>query len=345
MLPIYKIGVNDNDDETGVDFNSFVDIPAHMKAFIAFNKINKRKNFVVDDEKRLVTGVMISANTPIYRNNPTPCYVVFTPNTIEVIRKKFFKNGYVQNLNDMHNQKKMIKGATLVDSYIINNSDDRFPNVPQSMESMNLQDGTWIASYYIHENKLWSEVKSGKWGGFSVEGYFDLEPVKISNIKKKNKMAKKEKSIFDFLKVKKGFKKDEFKKAVSKDGTEYFYETGEDLADELEVGSEIYIEVDGEQIPAPEGEIELTTEEGLDILVTIDSDGIVEDLEVLDESGEQVEELLRKLVKDIDARFRKVEARQDRQEKSGKYSSHKKTTKEGRDNKKLSFRELLSQKK
>ena len=35
-LPYYKIVVNE-DDESGVDFNSFVDVPAHMKGFISFN--------------------------------------------------------------------------------------------------------------------------------------------------------------------------------------------------------------------------------------------------------------------------------------------------------------------
>ena len=37
-LPFYKIVVNEHDD-TGVDFNAFVDAPAHMKRFIAFEKI------------------------------------------------------------------------------------------------------------------------------------------------------------------------------------------------------------------------------------------------------------------------------------------------------------------
>ena len=59
-LPFYKIVVNEN-DETGVDFNAFVDAPAHMKGFIAFNDAVR---YSFNDEKRIVTGVMISTGTP-----------------------------------------------------------------------------------------------------------------------------------------------------------------------------------------------------------------------------------------------------------------------------------------
>ena len=72
MLPFFKIVVNEA-DETGIDFNSFVDAPAHMKAFIAFGKDAVRYEF--NDEKRIVTGVMISAGTPIYSHELTRWFV------------------------------------------------------------------------------------------------------------------------------------------------------------------------------------------------------------------------------------------------------------------------------
>ena len=41
MKPIYKIHVSETDD-LGIDFNSFVDYPAHMRDFIAFGKGDKQ---------------------------------------------------------------------------------------------------------------------------------------------------------------------------------------------------------------------------------------------------------------------------------------------------------------
>ena len=60
MLPIYKLSIDDNSD-TGVDYNAFVDSTAHQKGFIAFGK--QAINYSFNEEKRIVTGVMISANT------------------------------------------------------------------------------------------------------------------------------------------------------------------------------------------------------------------------------------------------------------------------------------------
>lgn len=185
MIPFYKIVVNE-DDDTGVDFNAFVDAPAHMKSFIAFGKDQVRYSF--NEEKRIVTGVMISVGTPIYRADEQfgEHYVVFDAPTVDLIRKKFFKQGYNQNLNADHDPSKVIKGATLLDSYIINSKDSKYPDAPEAFKSMNLQDGTWIASYHVTDEAIWDGVKNGKFNGFSVEGWFDK--VKINIKQKHNKM-------------------------------------------------------------------------------------------------------------------------------------------------------------
>ena len=184
-LPFYKIVVNEHDD-TGVDFNAFVDAPAHMKGFIAFGKDTVRYDF--NDEKRIVTGVMISVGTPIYRRDDQfgEHYVVFDVPTVDLICKKFFKQGFNQNLNADHDSSKVLS-AVLISSYIASNSDDKLPNIPQAFENLKLQDGTWIASYYIEDDKTWNDVKNGKFNGFSVEGWFDK--VKI-NVAEKMKIAK-----------------------------------------------------------------------------------------------------------------------------------------------------------
>lgn len=178
-LPFYKIIVNEN-DETGVDFNAFVDAPAHMKGFIAFNDAVR---YSFNDEKRIVTGVMISTGTPIYRRDEQmgEHYVVFDAPTVDIIRKKFFKQGYNTNLNEDHDPNKVTQGATLIDSYIVSNSDPKLPSVPEAFEHMKLQDGSWVASYYVSDDALWNGVKEGKFNGFSVEGWFDKKQINIKH--------------------------------------------------------------------------------------------------------------------------------------------------------------------
>lgn len=325
MLPFYKIKVQEG-DELGVDFNSFVDVPAHLKGFIAFNN---EERYQFNEEKRIVTGVMISAGTPIYRNSRDmgEHYVVFDAKTIDIIRKKFFKEGFVQNVNLDHNMERVTNGATLIDSYIVSNSDPKLPNIPQVFEKQRLQDGSWIASYYVTDNALWQDVKSGKFNGFSVEGWFDKVKVEVKN---KNKMSKDRKSIWEMFGLATETEnteevKTQFAEATTADGVVVMYDG------ELMEGTVLLVEVDGEQIPAPEGEHQLTLEDGAVKIVTLDATGAVVTIADLEEEMEseetvntevnseagatpevvemkaEIAEAMANVVKDIDARFKAIE--------------------------------------
>lgn len=332
MLPFYKYIVTEN-DELGVDFNALVDVPAHMKGFVAFGKEPLKYTF--NQEKRIVTGVMISANTPIYRHDAEmgSYYGIFTAETIEVIRKKFHVNGFNNNVNKQHDMNQPIKGMVMIDSYVIGG--ERNPSVPEIFKSQNLQDGTWIASYYVQDNKVWEEVKSGKFQGFSVEGWFDL---KLAKPKKAN-MKKDKKSVFDWLKSK--FSEDEqeepakFATAVTADGIAVFYEG------ELAEGVALFVEVEGVQVPAPEGDHQLTLEDGSVKVVTVDANGIitsVADVEAEEEMSveEQVAELMAKTIKDMDARFTALEAKLETITKGEKFAPNPKKTGE-----KVTYKDLL----
>ena len=182
QLPFFELTIDENDDETRVQANALVDVPAHMKNFVAFSKEQLAYKFS-DDEKRMVTGVMISANTPIYRNAnhlvEEPHNIVFKANTIEAIRKKFMLESRGGEVNEMHDEHRFVEGVKIVDSYIIGG--DKNPTAPAVFSELNLQDGTWIASYHIENAEVWSKVKSGEFNGFSVEGIFNysIEPLTI----------------------------------------------------------------------------------------------------------------------------------------------------------------------
>lgn len=306
MIPYFKIQVSEA-DELGVDFNSFVDVPAHLKGFLAFGK-EERYNF--NDEKRIVTGVMISAGTPIYRNSKEmgEHYVVFDAETIDIIRKKFFKNNYTQNVNLNHNEKDITNGATLIDSYIVSNSNQKYPNIPQAFESQKLKDGSWIASYYVTDDVLWDNVKSGKFNGFSVEGWFDK--VKV-NIKKKNKMKKERKSIWDMFGL--APEKSKFTEATTADGVIVMYDG------ELVEGTVLTTDLEGEQLPLQAGEYQLILADEKVVIIVVDEAGAVVTVEDFnpdadapaddanEEMKKQVAEAMKNVVTDVDERFKKLE--------------------------------------
>ena len=113
-LPIYKLIVTDN-EESGVNFNSFVETPATEQPFYAFSKDEPLK-FKADPERRIVTGAMMVSDTPIYRNsNGEEFMVVFEKETIEKIVQKFFKDEFNKNVNTDHSTP--ITGVTLFESF------------------------------------------------------------------------------------------------------------------------------------------------------------------------------------------------------------------------------------
>lgn len=287
-LPYYKIVVNE-DDESGVDFNSFVDVPAHMKGFIAFNNTASHYTFAEEGEKRIVTGVMISAGTPIYRNSEDAGehYVIFDADTIQTITRKMFKNNFMNNVNKMHNDKDVTNGAIPQSIFIASNSDDKMPNIPQAFDKLELQDGTLFATYHIEDDELWNEVKEGKFRGYSVEGYFDKKRV---NIKSNIKMSKQTKTVREYVKdifADVFGTAEKFASATSADGTVLSYDG------EIVEGLAMTVEVDGEAVPAPEGDYELTLEDESVVLVTLDESGVVSAI-----GGEE------EVVDDADAEFK-----------------------------------------
>lgn len=284
MLPIYKLTINDNDN-TGVDYNAFVDVPAHLKAFVAFGK---SLPYQFKEEQRIVTGVMMSADTLIYRNDPEigEHQVLFDAKTIKQIVLKFFKNSYGNNVNRMHNENDIVKGATMFESYLIDSK--RGVNPPLGFEKQNLKDGTWIASYKVDDDILWNEVKSGKFRGFSVEGFFDRVKVNIKTNKKEKQMSEKKgqnsflKRLFNIEEPEQEEVEQTFTDVTTLDGVVLSYEG------ELGEGTAIFItDEEGNKIPAPEGDQQVTFEDGTTMIISIDSTGLVAKVEAVEAEAEQ----------------------------------------------------------
>jgi len=64
-LPRYDVRINET-DETGLEFNSLVENPAHGKEFIMFSKDS---NYFFDEKSKTIIGCAIAADEDIYRNS------------------------------------------------------------------------------------------------------------------------------------------------------------------------------------------------------------------------------------------------------------------------------------
>jgi hypothetical protein len=169
-LPVYKLDINEFDEETGIDFVSLVENAAIQKDFLAFSE-TPIKFAIQDEEKRIVTGAAMIADLPIYRRDDVrgEYYVVFDKESIFKIAKKWARSNQYNSVN-AHHKTPIMNGVSLFESYIIDHERGVMP--PIGFEEV--ADGSWFVSYLIDNDDVWAKVKSGEFKGFSVEGVFDF---------------------------------------------------------------------------------------------------------------------------------------------------------------------------
>lgn len=171
-LPLYTIHISDKEwSEEEVDFVSLVEYPAIQKNFIAFNSDYNKQKILFNEEQRILSGAVMVADLPIYRNNQTlgEHFVMFTKDEIKKIVQRFFKKGYQSNVNLEHSKK--VNGVYMFESYIIDRENGKHPM--KNFEDVT--DGSWWASYKVENDDVWQDAKNGVFKGFSIEGIFNYE--------------------------------------------------------------------------------------------------------------------------------------------------------------------------
>lgn len=177
-LPIYNLEiVSDVNSDMEVDFVALVDRPAIDKNFLAFAEDKMQVAFEIkDEEEQIITGALMLADKPIYRNDDNgEYYVVFTKDTIKQIAQKFFAKGYQSNVNLMHDSGMKLEGLTMFESWI---TDEKRGILPMKGFE-DVPDGSWFGSFKVNNPDVWKLIKEGKVKGFSVEGLFSYKKADI----------------------------------------------------------------------------------------------------------------------------------------------------------------------
>jgi len=175
-LPIYEIQIDLDDPNTFVDFNSLVHDPAHE---ISFETFSKAVRFEFNDDERTVSGVAISADTPIYRRDDSgEYYVVFTKKAIKDIIHDYARNNRFNNVNIEHNSKDIAEGVFMIGSYQVDN--EKGFTAPERFKDVS--NGSWITTYKFENEELYQRVKSGEVSGFSIEGTFVMDEAQFKSV-------------------------------------------------------------------------------------------------------------------------------------------------------------------
>lgn len=185
-IPIYQAKVGDADD-TGIYAISFVGVPANESNFVALKKAVKLN---LNRTKQILTGVVLIPGQQIYRNDAQlgEYYLTFTAQDIEKIAQKMMKYGAALSTTT-HQHEKGLEGNHLVEVWTVTNS-----KIDKSV-ALGLGEfpvGTLLASYKVNDAAYWrSEVLTGNVKGFSLEGFFNFNTIKMSKPKVAAKPAVK----------------------------------------------------------------------------------------------------------------------------------------------------------
>lgn len=236
ILPIYQALLKQEED--GIYCVSLVDDPATQSNFMTFSKdiAELQKYSIQDDEKHIVSGVIMVAERPIYRRaGDFEFFVVFSKETLADMAKRMLKNGFQNNISVQHNGVP-VEGVSLIELYIKDTEKGINPNFLDDVP-----EGSLIGSYKVENEELWQEIKKGEFKGFSIEALNTLEYTGI-DMQKFNKV-KKHKTTMAKLKEKLKKLLMEFASVETDKGTLNY--------DELAVGAEVFDENDE---PAADGE-------------------------------------------------------------------------------------------
>ena len=170
ILPLYLATIVDPVD--GIWDVSLVDQPAIEKAFTCFSEQEPVKlEFKTNEELHWVSGPVMLPDTPIYRRTDDgfEYYIMYSKETIRQMAEKLMKDGLQNVVTRMHDNSP-VEGISLVELFIKDSTkgiDPSYTDVP---------DGTLMASYKVENPGVWEQIKKGEFQGFSLTGYFSVEP-------------------------------------------------------------------------------------------------------------------------------------------------------------------------
>ena len=286
-IPVYDAIISD--EQTGMFKISLVDDPAVMSNFLAFDNNRKVQMYQVEnEEKRLVRGVVMRADFPIYRYDKRlgDYYIIYKAEQIRTMAEKYLLESRQNDVNLMHQQDSDVDGVQMVQYFIKGNG--------ISVEGFEgIADGSLFAEFHIVNDEIWDAVKEGTYKGFSLEGVFDLVPEQDAD-KVEEIVDSLDGAFSRFFNDTKQFtmgKLKRFKAALLKALAEFAVVTTDkgilvwDGDEDLKVGDSVYLEdEEGNRTPAEDGEYK--TDENKTIVV---ADGKVAD--ILDPEVEVLPEL------------------------------------------------------
>lgn len=243
QIPTLRATFDPTNPLEGMFVVSLVECPAVGSLFFPFGE-EKINLSILDAPQHKVIGCVLRADYPILRIDGEGKYynLVFDKETIYELTQHFIKYNNTENVSVLHNGKP-VGGVELTQLFIKDKSKGIDP-----VGFDEVSDGSLFAEYKILNEEIWKGICNGVYRGFSIEGVFELAPVKMQKVNQDiNKF-----NIFNMNKLRDKLAKMLLKfDSISTDKADLFY----DHEGELVVGDEVYTyNEDGDRVPVADGE-------------------------------------------------------------------------------------------
>ena len=297
---------------------SLVEEEAVESGFIALSKQKQPMDFKIhNEEKRMLYGVALRADFPIYRRyGDDEFYLTFDANAIERLVNKFMSNYGQKSFTIDHMEP--AEGIVITESWLVKDTENDKSN---ALGLENVSEGSWIIGCKINNDEIWQSIKEGRWHGFSIESWIDMEEIEeFKKINKENKeidMAKKSKFEEMIDKIKEIIS-DAVTEADGQD-TEVQEEVIEEAADAVE---EVVNEEETTEEVVEAAEDETPTEEVANDVI----EQVEEEAETEEEAADNLQEVVDQLQAEVDALKAENEELKKKNQKMSKQPSTKVVT-------------------
>lgn len=163
-LDIVELFINEDEEDSGVEAISLVEYPAIEENFVALSK-HKVEFKAIDEDKRIVVGYALVPDKKIYRRKSDyEYYITFSSDTVRKASELYLKR--LKNNNTTLEHESLTSGVSVVESWIVESEEhDKI-----KLYGLDPIKGAWVVKMKVYNDKVWEDVKSGKYMGFSIEG-------------------------------------------------------------------------------------------------------------------------------------------------------------------------------
>jgi len=126
--------------------------------------------FSIDEEQRVITGAALIPEKLIIRRSAfgEVYWVYFSKDTVKKLAEKWMREKMIdKNINIEHTDE-IAEDTYVVESWLV---DDTFKDKSYAL-GMEFIPGTWVISMKVNSDRVWNEIRDGKYTGFSIEGWF-----------------------------------------------------------------------------------------------------------------------------------------------------------------------------